>query len=119
VNEEVPFSTLSRRLVQSSAKKLQELLDRDLSDHEMVALFVDGKTFASDEMIIALGVTLTGEKVFLGLLQTATENEKSPMGKSFKTTNCIESIMSLVGQRTDKADHWKISSQKQRWVARP
>jgi len=31
-----------------------------------VALFIDGKTFAADEMIIALGVTLTGEKVFLG-----------------------------------------------------
>ena len=42
----------------------------------MVALFMDGKTFPPDEMIIALGVTLTGEKVILGLLQTATENEK-------------------------------------------
>jgi len=42
----------------------------------MVALFMDGKTFAADEMIIALGLTLTGEKVILGLLQTATENEK-------------------------------------------
>jgi putative transposase len=39
------------------------------------------------------------------------------LGKSFKTTNCIESIMSLVGQRTDKVDYWKNSSQKQRWVA--
>jgi len=25
--------------------------------------------------------------------------------------------MSLVGQRTDKVDYWKNSSQKQRWVA--
>ena len=39
------------------------------------------------------------------------------LGKSFKTTNCLESIMSLVGQRTDKIDYWKNSLQKQRWVA--
>jgi len=69
-------STLSRRFVQSSAKQLEVLLERDLSDHDIVALFMDGKAFAADEMIIALGVTLTGEKVFLGVVQTATENEK-------------------------------------------
>ena len=51
-------------------------MERDLSVYDMVALFMDGKTFAADELIIALGVTLTGEKVILGLLQTATENEK-------------------------------------------
>jgi len=199
---------------------------------------MDGKTFAEDEMVIALGVTLTGKKVIMGLVQTATENEKvlkellgqmldrglkidegilvvidgakglkaavrkvfhhkalvqrcqwhkrenvvsylpqshqkawrkklqrayeqetyesarqalerlkpelqllnasavtsleegleetltlhrlklfKHLGKSFKTTNSMESIMSLVGQRTDKVDYWKNSSQKQRWVA--
>lgn len=231
-------STVSRRFMQSSAKRLQELLERDLSGQDFVALFMDGKTFAEDEMIIALGVTLTGEKVILGLVQTASENEKvikeflgqlldrgltieegilvvidgskglkaavrkmfrdkaviqrcqwhkrenvvsylpqvqqkawrkklqrayeqpthetvcqalerlkpelqllnasavnsleegleetltlhrlglfKYLGKSFKTTNPIESIMSLVGQRTDKVDYWKNSLQKQRWVA--
>ena len=39
------------------------------------------------------------------------------LGKSFKTTNCIESLMAQVGQYTDKVDYWKNSSQKQRWVA--
>ena len=231
-------STLSRRFVQSSAKQLEKLMERDLSQQDFVALFMDGKVFAEDEIIIALGVTLTGEKVMLGLVQTATENEKvikeflgqlldrglkidegilvvidgskglkaavrkvfhhkaiiqrcqwhkrenvvsylpeshrkgwrkklqrvyeaetlievrqglerlkselrllnasavtsleegleetltlhrlglfKYLGKSFKTTNPIESIMSLVGQRTDKVDYWKNSSQKQRWVA--
>jgi putative transposase len=38
------------------------------------------------------------------------------LGISFKTTNCLESIMSQVGQLTDKVDYWKNSSQKQRWV---
>jgi transposase-like protein len=231
-------STLSRRFIQSSAKQLEKLMERDLSGQDFVALFMDGKTFAEDEMVIALGVTLTGKKVIIGLVQTATENEKvlkeflgqmldrglkidegilvvidgakglkaavrkvfhhkalvqrcqwhkrenvvsylpqshqkawrkklqrayeqetyesarqalerlkpelqllnasavtsleegleetltlhrlklfKHLGKSFKTTNSMESIMSLVGQRTDKVDYWKNSSQKQRWVA--
>jgi putative transposase len=231
-------STVSRRFVQSSAKQLQALMERDLSGQEIIALFLDGKTFASDEMLIALGVTLEGEKVFLGVVQTGTENEKvtkeflnqllerglkieegllviidgskglraavgkafhdqaiiqrcqwhkrenvvsylpksqqktwrkklqrayeqptypaakqalerlkpelrllnasavnsleegleetltlhrlglfTHLGLSFKTTNCLESIMSQIGQLTDKVDYWKNSSQKQRWVA--
>ncbi len=39
------------------------------------------------------------------------------LGISLKTTNCIESVMSLVGQHTDKVDYWKNSSQKHRWIA--
>jgi putative transposase len=39
------------------------------------------------------------------------------LGVSLKTTNCIESVMSLVGQYTDKVDYWKNSSQKHRWIA--
>jgi len=39
------------------------------------------------------------------------------LGRSLKTTNCLESIMAQVGQRTDKIDHWRRSDQKQRWVA--
>ena len=39
------------------------------------------------------------------------------IGISFKTTNCIESLMSLVGQKTDKVDYWKNSDQKHRWLA--
>ena len=43
----------------------------------MVVLILDGKRFASDELVIAVGVTVKGEKVILGLVQTATENERS------------------------------------------
>lgn len=39
------------------------------------------------------------------------------LGMSFKTTNCIESLMALIGQRTNKVDYWKNSDQKQRWLA--
>ena len=39
------------------------------------------------------------------------------LGVSFKTSNCIESLMALVGQRTDKVDYWRNSDQKHRWIA--
>lgn len=231
-------SSISRRFTQVSAGRLKELMERDLSGHGFVVLFLDGKSFAEDELILALGVTLEGEKVMLGLVQAGTENEavikaflngllgrglnieegvlcvidgakglRSAIGKvfgdkalvqrcqwhkrenvvaylpkahqpvwrrrmqqayekptyeeakaalhrlkpelkllnvsalssleegleetltlhrigvfadlgmSFKTTNCIESVMASVGQYTDKVDHWRNSSQKHRWVA--
>ena len=37
--------------------------------------------------------------------------------RSLKTTNCIESVLSQVGQKTDKVDCWKNSGQKHRWTA--
>jgi len=69
-------STVSRRFIRASAKKLQALHERSLKDYDVVALFLDGKTFAEDTMVIALGVTLTGEKVVLGFVETSTENAK-------------------------------------------
>jgi transposase-like protein len=39
------------------------------------------------------------------------------LGRSFKTTNGIESVNAGIGQRTDKVDRWRNSSQIQRWVA--
>jgi len=69
-------STVSRRFIRASAQKLQALHERSLKDYEFVAVFLDGKTFADDTLVIALGVTLTGEKVVLGFVQTSTENAK-------------------------------------------
>ncbi len=231
-------STVSRRYKRASARKLRELAERQLEKYDLVALFLDGKTFAEDTMVMALGVTLGGEKVILGFVETGTENTKvcttflrsleerglrfedgllvvidggkglhaaveavfgeaaaiqrcqwhkrenvvaylppakqatfrtklqaayaqptyekakaalvrvrgeltllnasaansldegleetltlhrlglfAELGISFKTTNCIESMNSLVEARTAKVDYWKNSDQKQRWLA--
>jgi len=231
-------STISRRFIRASTRKLQELCERRLDPYDFVALILDGKTFAEDEMVIALGITLSGEKVILGFVQTGTENAQvcsaflrellerglrtdrgllcvidggkglrtairqvfgpqawvqrcqwhkrenvvaylpkgqqaawrrrlqqayerpvyaeakaallrcrqelrlvnasavrsldegfeetltlhrlglfEALGRSLKTTNCLESLMAQVGQRTDKVDRWRTSDQKQRWVA--
>lgn len=70
-------STVSRRFIRASARKLRELNERSLKQSDVVALFLDGKTFADDTMVVALGVTIKGEKVVLGFVQTSTENGKT------------------------------------------
>ena len=231
-------SSMSRRFKRASGKKLAELAERDLSAYDIVALFLDGKTFGDDAMVIALGITMKGKKVVLGFVQTATENERvcsqflrslverglnvetgvlcvidgakglrkaldevfgakaavqrcqwhkrenvvrylptskqatfrgklqraydqptyrkaktalkkvrgelnvlnqsavasldegfeetltvhrlglfKELGRSFKTTNCIENLNSLIGNRTGKVDRWRNSEQKHRWLA--
>lgn len=231
-------STVSRSFIQASAAQLREFQERDLRSENMVALFLDGKTFADATMVVALGITLSGEKRFLGFVETDTENEKiltpflrslmdrgldisqgllvildggkglraavkkafkglalvqwcqwhkrenvvhylsrseqvacrrrlqraynrpeyketraaleklheeledrnqsaasslaegleetltlhrlglyGVLGRSLKTTNCLESVNALVEERCAKVDHWKNSSQRQRWLA--
>lgn len=39
------------------------------------------------------------------------------LGRSLKTTNCLESLNAQLGQLTDKVDRWRTSEQKHRWVA--
>jgi putative transposase len=69
-------STVSRGFIEASAAQLRELQERDLSGEDTVALFLDGKVFADATMVIALGITMSGEKRFLGFVETDTENEK-------------------------------------------
>ena len=68
-------STVSRTFVQASAKQLKALQERDLRDLDLVAVFLDGKQFADMTMVVAVGITLTGEKHVLGFVETGTENE--------------------------------------------
>ena len=42
----------------------------------VVALVLDGKTVAESTMVVALGITMAGEKRFLGFVETDTENEQ-------------------------------------------
>jgi putative transposase len=69
-------SSVSRRYVQASARHLQQLCERRLEGYDIAAIFLDGKSFAKEEMLIALGITLDGEKIVLGFSQTNTENER-------------------------------------------
>jgi transposase-like protein len=69
-------STTSRHFVTASQSRLKEFQSRDLSGLDIVALFMDGTAFAGDQMVIALGIELSGKKVALGFVQSATENAR-------------------------------------------
>ena len=69
-------STVSRGFIQASTAKLREFQERDLSSEDVVAVVLDGKTFADAVMVIAVGITISGEKRFLGFVETDTENER-------------------------------------------
>ena len=70
-------ATVSRRFVRASTRHLAQLQERRLDGEQWVALFLDGKRFAADALVIAVGVTARGTKQVLGFVQTATENRKS------------------------------------------
>lgn len=67
-------STILRRFQQASRGRLRPLHERWLGGEQVVAVVLDGKTFAADAMVVAVGVWVTGEKRILGFVQTATEN---------------------------------------------
>lgn len=69
-------STVSRQFIEASAEELKKFREKDLSSYDIAVIFIDGKTFAEDTMVIALGITISGEKVVLGFVQTETENKK-------------------------------------------
>ena len=70
-------SSVSRRFIRASADALRHFHTRRHDDREWWVLLLDGKPFADDQVVIALGVTTDGEKRVLGLVQTATENKRS------------------------------------------
>ena len=67
-------SSVSRKHIAATAKKLEGFTRRDLSPYDMVAVFIDGKGFAEADMILALGITIDGQKVLLGFMEASTEN---------------------------------------------
>jgi hypothetical protein len=47
-----------------------------VGEQALCAMFLDGTCFHQQQVIVALGLTLQGQKVVLGLRQGATENRK-------------------------------------------
>jgi transposase-like protein len=86
-------STISRQFVSLSNKKLKEFNSRTFENLDLVAIFMDGKSFARDQMVIALGIAIDGSKTLLGFTQTATEN-----------ANAIGQFLASLGDRGLKVD---------------
>lgn len=70
----VKRSTVSRAFIRASQKALDDINGRDLAEHQFLAMFIDGLSFADVMVVAAMGVTPKGEKVVLGLVEGHTEN---------------------------------------------
>jgi len=69
-------STISKRLVEATAQKLHELRERDLSDFEAFAIFLDTVHRGGTAFVVALGIDLSGKKRPLGFWEGATEDRE-------------------------------------------
>lgn len=73
----ISASNLSKRFKFQTAQRLEQLQTRSLAEHDFVAVFVDGKRYAADGLLIALGVTVSGVKIILGIEQMHSENGRA------------------------------------------
>ena len=67
-------SSVSSRFIEATTEKLKEFESRRYDHMDFLAVFMDGKHLAKQQIIIALGITLQGDKVPLGFVQSTTEN---------------------------------------------
>jgi transposase-like protein len=67
-------SAVSRQVVKQSAQALAQLMSRDLSKIDFVAIYVDGVIVAKHRIIAAVGVDAQGSKHVLGLAPGSSEN---------------------------------------------
>src|SRR3954452_7706418 len=69
-------SSISRHFIEQSAQAVETFTKRSLEGEKYVALFVDGKHLAGQQMIIVLGITEEGVKKPLDVIQSTTENSR-------------------------------------------
>jgi transposase-like protein len=67
-------SSVSRSFVRASAQEVERLAERRFDDERFAVIFIDAQPYAGEMMVVALGITTSGEKRLLGLRQGATEN---------------------------------------------
>ena len=92
-----------------------------LDDAKWLVLVLDGKTYAGDQLVIALEVTVTKEKRILGLVQTASENRRVIMSllrehgeRSFPLDQPLLAL--LDGARNCSAAIHNVALQGRVWV---
>ncbi|MBI4540279.1 MAG: IS256 family transposase [Gemmatimonadetes bacterium] len=88
-------SAVSRRFVRGTAKKVTDLMERDLSGLDLKVLMLDGVHYVGEHVVVvAVGVDGEGKKQVLGLWEGATENQAT-------CTALLESLVAR-GLRTDR-----------------
>ncbi len=69
-------SSVSRQFQERAQKTLEEFENRSLKEENFLALWIDGKRVAGEQMIICMGVTEAGYKKVLGFTQATTERSE-------------------------------------------
>lgn len=70
-------SSVSRKWIKATAKKLEQFQSRSLKEMDIRAVFIDGKRFKKQGVIIAMGVASDGKKYVLGIYQASSEDSES------------------------------------------
>jgi transposase-like protein len=70
----VKRSSVSKAFVETMADEVRPFCERRWDGIRFVAIYIDGKAYAGEMMIVALGLKADGTKAILGLRQGATEN---------------------------------------------
>ncbi len=70
----ISASNLSKRFRQSTASKVRRLKTRSLSLDDFICIFIDGKRYAKDGLLVVLGITTSGAKVILDIEHSHSEN---------------------------------------------
>ncbi|MFQ5632672.1 MAG: transposase [bacterium] len=70
----ISASNLSKRFKNKTADALRKLQSRSLAAEDIVCVFIDAKRFAKDGLIVAMGITIDGKKIILGIEQSYSEN---------------------------------------------
>jgi transposase-like protein len=77
-------SSVSRRFQKRAEQALQEFESRSLKTENFLALWIDGKHVAGEQMLVCMGVTEAGYKKVLGFTQATTENAR-PIKEMLRT----------------------------------
>ena len=67
-------SAVSRETIEAGTRVLAELAERDLSELDVLVVYVDGIVFGDYHVLAAVGVDATGRKHVLGLREGGSEN---------------------------------------------
>ena len=70
-------SSVSRQFQERAQQALEEFENRSLEEENFLALWIDGKRVAGQQMIVCMGVTEEGYKKVLGFAQATTELRSS------------------------------------------
>ena len=77
----ISASNLSKKFKKCSGEKLKQLQTRSLAQHDIIAIFIDGKRYADDGIVVGLGVTIDGKKIIL--------RKRGHTTKLIKVSSCV------------------------------